>query len=349
MCARASPVQENGSVTIYKIATEAGVSISTVSRVINQKGPVSLKTKNKIEKVIQKYSYSPSLTARSMVNKKSNTVGILIPEIRNAFFSLLIGYIDKILFKNGYSMLLYNCEFSTGRELTAINDLISRNADGLILLSSGADGGSIANLIRNRISVVTLHSNLSGADTINIMNRQAFFDVTEHLIQKGHRDIAFVGSDIHVSLHQTERMNGYSDALKKYGITPRKELALAFYESSGNENSIIDETKKILHLKRPPSAIITANDYTAINVYQAVSGLGMKVGADIAVTGFDNTPISGLICPSLTTVDIPTRLIAEIVTDFLLKRMLNNDRSEPKEVLIPGKLIIRDSSAKNFA
>jgi LacI family transcriptional regulator len=331
----------SGPVTIYKIADETGFSITTVSRVLNGTGPVSLKTRNKIEKAIQKYGYAPSQTARSMVNKKSNTVGIIIPEIRNLFFAHVVGDIDKILSRYGYSILLYICEFLPAREAKAIDDLLGRNVDGLIFLSSGIDGEAISKQIRDRIHMVCFHSNIVGADTINIMHRKAFQDTAEHLVALGHRDIACTGGKS-VMQPQIERINGYRDVLKKHHIAIREEYI--FNESGGNDNSVIVETKKILQLKHPPTAIMAANDFSAIDVYQAVSELGLKVGVDVAVTGFDNTPVSALMNPTLTTVDTPTKLIAELATDFLLKRMLHNDQSEPKEIAIPGRLVVRDSS-----
>jgi DNA-binding LacI/PurR family transcriptional regulator len=332
------------TVTIYKIAAEAGVSISTVSRVLNGKDLVSPKTKSRIQKVIQKYNYAPSQTARCMVNKKSKTIGIIIPEIRNSFFAMVISDVDKILYQHGYSILLYNCEFSPERESKAIDDIIGRNADGLILLSSGIDGKAIKNQIKNRIHVVCMHSNLNGVDTINVMNYHVFSEVAEHLIFQGHRDIACIGGNTLINLRQQERIKGYLDTLKKHAIKIRKELI--FSRSGANDNSVLLAAKRILRLKHPPTAIMATNDYTAIDIYQAASEMGMKVGADIAVTGFDNTPVSALMNPTLTTVDTPTKLIAEIATDFLLKRLIKNDQSEPKEVVIPGRLIIRDSSTQ---
>jgi LacI family transcriptional regulator len=334
---------ESPSVTIYNIAAEAGVSISTVSRVINGKDRVSPKTKNRIQKAIQKYHYAPSQTARSMVNKQSKTIGIIIPEIRNPFFSNVIGDIDKILNRHGYTILLYICEFSSEKESKAINDLLGRNADGLIFLSSGLNDELIRKQIRDKKAVVGFHSNVTGVDSINVMNRQAFSEVAEHLISLGHRDIACIGGN-NITRQQGERLNGYYSVLRKYHIPIREELV--FDKSGGNDDSVIAATKEILHLKHPPTAIMATNDYSAVDVYQAISELHLRVGEDIAVTGFDNTSISALMNPALTTVDSPTKLIAEIATDFLLKRMLYGDQSGPKEISIPGKLIIRNSTMR---
>jgi LacI family transcriptional regulator len=337
-------VNQDGSkpVTIYHIADEAGVSIGTVSRVINGKGLVSQKTRNRIQKAIQKYNYSPSQTAQSMVNKKTKSVGIIIPQIRNPFFAHVIGDIDKKLYQHGYSMLLYNCEFSSERELKAVDDILGRNADGIIFLSTGIADQTISEKIRNRIHTVAFCSGISDVDSVDVPNRQVFYDITEHLISLGHRDIAFVGGNAYISSHIAERTNGYFGALRKHGIPIREDLL--FYKSGGNDNLTLFETKKMLALKHPPTAIVAMNDYNAIDAYQAVSEMGLRVGRDIAVTGCDNIPIAAIMNPALTTVDISIGLIAEMITDFLLKRMLSGDESKPKEVIIPGKMIIRDSS-----
>jgi DNA-binding LacI/PurR family transcriptional regulator len=335
---------ESKPVTIYHIADEAGVSIGTVSRVINGKGLVSQKTRNRIQKVIQKYNYSPSQTAQSMVHKKSKSVGILIPQIRNPFFAQVVGGIDKKLYQYGYSMLLYNCEFSPERELKAVDDVLGRNADGIIFLSTGIADQTISEKIRNRIHAVAACSGIPGVDSVDVTNRQAFFDVTEHLISLGHRDIAFVGGNAYISSQIAERTNGYFDALRKHGIPIREELQ--FYKSGGNDNLTLLETKKMLALKHPPTAIVATNDNDAIDAYQAISEMGLRVGRDIAVTGCDNIPFSAIMSPALTTIDLTIDLIAEMVADFLLKRMLSDDKSKPKEVIIPGKLITRDSSGQ---
>jgi alanine racemase len=338
---------ESKPVTIYHIADEAGVSIGTVSRVINGKALVSQKTRNRIQKVIQKYNYSPSQTAQSMVHKKSKSVGILIPQIKNPFFAQVIGDIDKKLYQHGYSMLLYNCEFSPERELRAVDDILGRNADGIIFLSTGIADQTIGEKIKNRIHAVAACSGISGVDSVEVTNQQSFFDLTEHLISLGHRDIAFVGGNAYISSQIAERANGYFDALRKHGIPIREDLL--FYKSGGNDNLTLPETKKILALKRPPTAIVAMNDYNAIDVYQAISEMGLRAGRDIAVTGCDNIPFSAIMSPALTTVDLSIGLIAEMIADFLLKRMLSDDRSKPREVIIPGKLIKRDSSGRTRA
>jgi LacI family transcriptional regulator len=335
---------ESKPVTIYHIADEAGVSIGTVSRVINAKGLVSQKTRNRIQKIIQKYGYSPSRTAQSMVHKKSKTVGILIPQIRNPFFAQVIGDIDKKLYRYGYSILLYNCEFLPERELGAVDDILGRNADGIIFLSTGITEQMISEKIRNRVHAVAVCSGIPGIDSVDVTNRQAFFDITEHLISLGHRDIAFVGGNAYTSSQVAERTNGYFEALRKHGIPIREDLL--FYKSGGNDNLTLLETKKMLALKRPPTAIVAMNDYNAIDAYQAISEMGLQAGRDIAVTGCDNIPFSAIMSPALTTIDISIGLIAEMITDFLLKRMLSDDRSKPREVIIPGKLIKRDSSCR---
>jgi alanine racemase len=337
---------ESKPVTIYHIADEAGVSIGTVSRVINGKGLVSQKTRNKIQKVIQKHNYSPSQTAQSMVHKKSKIVGILIPQIKNPFFAHVIGDIDKKLYQHGYSMLLYNCEFSPERELKAVDDILGRNADGIIFLSTGIADQTIGEKIRNRIHAVAHCSGISGVDSVDVTNRQAFFDVTEHLISLGHRDIAFVGGNAYISSQIAERTNGYFDALRKHNIPIREEFL--FYKSGGNDNRTMLETKKMLALAHPPTAIVAMNDYNAIDAYQAISEMGLQTGRDIAVTGCDNIPFSAIMSPALTTVDLSIGLIAEMIADFLLKRMLSDDKSKPKEVIIPGKLIKRESSGGNM-
>lgn len=330
------------AVTIYDIAQEAGVSISTVSRVLNDSGYVGAKTRRRILNAIRKFDYLPNATARSMVNKKSATVGVIVPEIDNPFFAELFVEFEKRLDSRGYMILLCNSEYSIAKEEKFVDEIISRNADGLILLSSGLDRENLSEMVRSRVSVVSIESTLDESDRISVTNWKAAFEMTEHLISLGHSDIAFLGALRDPPLaSMRDRLCGYQDALAKHGLAPEAHFSPALEEFAGSAR---DAALWLLRRKPRPTAIFAINDNAAFEAYGAVEELGLRVGADVSVAGFDNVRASRLVYPKLTTIDFSTKVMVEIATDFLLKRMRGEERGAWKEIQLPTNLVVRDST-----
>lgn len=330
----------SANITIKDIARLAGVSIGTVSRTINETGYVADETRKKITKVLEDTGFKPNTAAVSMKIKKSSAVGIIVPEINNPFLSELVVAIEDILSSENLSILLCNSKYRMDKEIGFVEDLIRRNAEGLIFVSSELQDEKVLKKIKNSLKVVTIGSKTADFDCVNFTDWQAAFEMVEYLISLGHRKIACIGSNS-ISWPTMERLRGYADALTKNGIARREEYILT---AQDNINTGYARTKQLLGLKEPPTAIFAINDFYAINSYIAVREKRLSVGADISIAGFDDITMASLVNPPLTTVKCSTSALAEFATDLLLKRIRGNACDEPKEVLLPAPIIKREST-----
>ena len=329
--------------TIYDVAREAGVSIGTVSRALNNSGYVNKKTRTKILGAVKKFDYMPNSVARTLAKSSDNVIGIMVPEIGNHFLAAIMANIESRINREGYSVLLCNSVYSPEKEVAFVKDLINRHASGLVMISSALDGSELPAHIWADLKMAGFESNITEIDSIRLTNWQGAFDMTEHLISLGHRRIACVGVNTAL-LTVYDRYRGYRDALIKHGITPRNEYLVPYSEAD-----LFDPRKmafNLLELDEFPTAMFSINDHTAIGVYRAIRDKGLRVGTDISVTGFDNTPIADIVNPGLSSVGFDTNAIAELLVEFLLKNIRGYDMYGPKEILFPTQLVLRDSSQK---
>jgi len=331
-------------VTIRDIAKNANVSIGTVSRVINNNGYVSKETRRQVEKAIDLMGYIPNETARSMVRKKSSIIGIVVPEINNPFHSEFVAYTDRILARKSFSILLCNSEYDNERVIRFINELIQRNAEGLLVISTDLEDESVVSNMNAHLKTVGVCAKISNMDCINITDWQGAYDVTEHFISLGHKKIACVGMTDRLSVPR-ERLRGYKDALNKHGIEINQQYIIRLGDV---ENVGYDGTMRLMALSEPPTAIFYVNDYYAINAYKALVSKGLRIGKDIMISGFDDLPIADLINPSLTSVKSNLKALAELSTDILLKKLKDTGseqtESEPKNILFPTQIVKRAST-----
>ncbi len=339
--------ETNRRVTIKDVAKAAGVSTGTVSRFISNTGYVSSESREKIEKAISDLHFIPNSTARSMINKKSQIVGVAVPEINNPFLADLVVKIEACLSKRNYSILLCNTGYNTQKTESFIDDLIMRNAEGVILIATDISSKKTLEKIHRFLHGVSVGQKILNFDSINFADYKSAYDLTNYLMDIGHEKIACIGFNVNAS-QTVERLDGVLSALKDRGLPVHEEYMI---ESSSGENSGYVCAKKILELEDVPTAIIAINDFYAIGAYEAIYEAGLMVGEDISVVGFDDIGMAKFISPSLTTVNCNTRDMAEIAADLLMEKIKsgNYNSSEGKEVVLPSQIILRDStkSTKN--
>lgn len=322
-------------VTIKDVAIQAGVSIGTVSRQINNKGYVGEEARLKIEKVISELNYLPNTTARSMVMNKSNIVGVVVPEVNNPFLADLVVKIDECLTKENYSMMLCNTQYQQTKLKNFIDDLIMRNADALILVSTNVVDKLIIEKISAYLTVISVGQHVSDFDCVKFTDHKSAYDLTQHMIDNGHKRIAFVGYHPHAS-QTMERLNGYKDALKNAGIKIRKEYMI---KAHGGYR----DAEELLNLQERPTAIMAVNDFYAMNAYAAVENYGLTVGKDISIVGFDDIMFSQIVSPSLTTVRCNTQQMANIAASLLFQNIRSGKKGSEAEIILPSEVIIRNS------
>lgn len=338
-------------ITIKDVSLESGLSIGTVSRFIRNTGYVSEEAREKIQAAIEKLQYIPNAAARNMVNKKSRIVGIAVPEINNPFLAELMISIEEDLSKMGYSVMLCNTGFDPDKATRFIDDLIMRDAEGIVLAATDiiCTDQALIHKINRYMCGISVGQRVPNFDSVNFADRQLGYQMTEYLIRQGHRRIAFIGYNQYAS-QTIERKEGYVEALNTYHIPVRSEYMAGFdrnFPYVVGKNGGYFCAKKVLKEKEMPTAIVATNDFSAIGAYKAVKEAGLKVGQDISIVGFDNIDIAENVDPPLTTVNCDTKLMADQATKILDQRINGKEKErQVQEVILTADFVCRESVKK---
>lgn len=330
---------------IKDIAEILKISVSTVSRALRDTYDVNPETRKKVLEVANQLKYKPNFNAAALASGNTRNIGVVIPFITNYYFSTVISGIQDIAYTHGYNVVLYVTNDSSEREQNMIENLSITSLDGLLV--SISSGSTIANhfqtLIDEGISVVFFDRVPKNIEATKILQDdfQGAFDATEHLIHNGYTRIAHIAGNEHLNFTQS-RLHGYLEALKKNNLPIRKEWIVysGFSQQCGEE-----DMQKLLQLPELPDAIFSVNDRKAVGAIIALKNNGFKVGEEIGVIGFTNDPISTIIEPSLSTIEEPAFDIGKQSCELLI-RHITNKKILPKKIILPGKLIIRESSLR---
>ena len=343
-------------VTIKDVAQRAGISIGTVSRYISNRGYVGAEAREKIEKAIEELHYVPNAVARSMINKKSQIIGVAVPEINNPFLADLVVRIESALSKRNYSIMLCNTRYEATKIETFVDDLIMRNAEGIILVSTDVSKKNVMTSIRRFMYGVSVGQRLPEFDCINFNDFEAACEITSHMIELGHERIACMGFSKNAS-QTMERLYGTIHTLEHNRIPIQSEYLLGYDEivtlmdgedSSGNQGYVW--AKYLLGLENPPTAIFAINDFYAMGAYEAAYERGLKVGKDISISGFDDINIAKFMTPPLTTVHCDAKEMASCAVDLLMNKIDSEDdeTKEWEKVSLKAKFIARKSTGKKI-
>lgn len=334
-------------VTIMDVAEKAGVSPSTVSRVINESAPVADSTRSRVIDAVESLNYRPNKFAHALRKQSSGVCGIIVPDISNPFFSTLIRGAEDRLHEKDLSVIICDTEGEMEKEKRNVEMLIKERVDGVIVTSAEGGVNGINRLFEEGIPVIAADRKPTDRNIPAVLSddtgsgRQA----TEHLIGKGCRSIGFIRGPRSVSTAEG-RFWGYQKALKKNGLSFQEDLiAQGNFTFESGKNAL----KEIL-VKRGgdglPDGLVVANDLMAVGVIRKSEKLGIGVPEELAVVGFDNILLSRLINPKLTTVSVPTYRMGEQAVDYLLNEIgdKKNEISEVPEKTFKTKLIERESS-----
>jgi LacI family transcriptional regulator len=290
------------SVTIRDVAARAGVSVATVSRVFNRKGPIRQATYQRVRAVAERMRYSPHAAARSLSTSRTNTIGVVLPELHGEFFSEVIRGIDVTARGRGYHLIVSGSH-SDRAEMRAVFQAMRGRVDGLIVMSPDLDASMLLADLPSAVPVVLLNATADGRPAITIDNAGGARAVMRHLIRLGHRRIAFICGPPKNG-DAAYRRRGYRAAIRAAGIDDAFEFPGNFTEESGYEAA-----RRIVERSPRPTAVFAANDAMAIGALSAFNERGVRVPGDIALAGFDDIPIARFLSPPLTTVKVP---IAEL-------------------------------------
>jgi LacI family transcriptional regulator len=328
--------------TMRDVATKAGVSITSVSHVINETRPVSEELRASVTAAMRELGYRPNRLARSLRLRETYTLGLIVPDIADPFFSEMARCIEDAGFERGYSVLLCNSDQRLDKELAYARSLIEAQADGILYVTAGPSAEAVELVLQHEIAAVIMDRELPGlpVDSVLVDNVAGGRMATEHLLRLGHRRIACIGA-------RSERgpfggrIEGYRQALQVKGAAVDEALVV---RGISRGNGHYEGIQQLFSGMDSPTAVFACNDSRAIAVLEAAAQAGVRVPSDLSVIGFDDIPMASLTHPALTTLAQPTREMGELAVSMLLERIRDPDLAPRTEVLAP-RLLVRESTA----
>lgn len=332
--------------TIEDVARAANVSVATVSRVVNRQGGVRQATEERIVRAINELNYVRNAIARSMVRKETKTIGVIIPDFTNPFFSEVISGLQKAALEKNYFTLISSSNESKMIESEILQHYIERGVDGLVVTTANENGDHLDPVIKAGIPIVAVDRQIHkyDVDTVLTGNREGAYEAVKHLISKGHTDIAIIRGPQDTT-PGLERYRGYERAMKEYDLPIRPEW---IGEGDFREGSGFTNTKKFYQATKRPTAIFSCNNLMSIGAVKALQQLEWKLGEEVAFLGFDDIEIATFIKPNLTMVSRHMRNLGEIAFQLLHDRMMNSQEMDPvkRQHILSPYLIVRDSCQK---
>jgi DNA-binding LacI/PurR family transcriptional regulator len=334
------------SVTIKDVAKKANVAPSTVSRVISDSPNISEKTKRKVRKIMDEMGYHLNLNARTLVQKSTQTIGIVMKNstsqsLLNPVFPELLSGISSLCHKQGFSICLTTGESEEDIFQDTVKMVQGKKVDGVIVLYSKRDDQVVPFLMKSGIPFVVIGKPVIEPNKMMYVdndNFQAGKDATDYVIKRGHRRIGFIGGDPRFEV-TVERLNGYKEAVRENNLDNRSEYIKNFPYNRELGTQAIEE---ILELAEPPTALIVTDDLNALIVLLALRELNIKVPEDISIVSFNNTMISILSTPPLTSVDIQTFQLGYEAARCLIEE-IKDPAMFKKRVIIPAIIVERES------
>lgn len=348
------PRRKKKPATLSEVARLAGVVPMTVSRAINGSGYVSHAVRQRILQVARELNYRPNILARKLRGQELRAIGILLPDIANPFSAQLVAGMKEILELNGYTAFIATANRNVSEEKAGLEAFIDHGVDGILVATIGTQlgDGAIGDVVEQGVPIVTVGRPVQHPriDCVTADHYKGTYEVVTHLIHLGHKRIGFIGVSPKDS-DQLRRFHGYAAALKDAGIAIREDFVVgpesgpAFSTQEDGYDGIV----RLARLKRPPTAVFARNDYTAIGALGAAHEMGLKVPGDIAIAGFDNIPLSNFTIPPLTTVEQPIAEQGRHAAYFLLDRIEKRVRNDRREVCLPCRLVVRQSTDPSVA
>lgn len=327
--------------TIYEVSELAGVSLATVSRVMNDSGRVSDKTRDKVLAAMRELDYRPNTVAQSLASNRSNCVGVLVSEISGPIFGSMLSGIEAELSQAGKFTIFATGHSDAEKEREAIRFLISRNCDALILHVEALSDeylleqkyGALPFLIVNRV-VPGLEENC-----IALNNEQGGYAATNMLLEMGHRDIAYISGPLDWG-DASARLAGHKRALEEHGQCFDERLLVEgdYHEATGS-----NAMTQLLQQGIPFSAVVCANDDMAAGAIEMIRGRGLSIPDDLSVVGFDNAPISRYLYPKLSTINYPISDMGRMAAHWVLQNVYDDNGMAIQHVFEP-RLIERAST-----
>lgn len=325
--------------TIQEVAKKSGVSVATVSRVLNNSESVALATREKVQAIIDQLNYNPNLLGRNLRRSETRMILVLLQNIGNPFYSKVVKGMEDLAHENSYNVLICNTNTDIQLEKVYLDFLRNKLVDGVIFTSPAMSNKELTRLAKE-YPVVVCNEYKEGieAPVVTIDNEAAGYDAVSHLIKLGHKKIGLISVGNVGSSY--DRIQGYKRAMREAGLQIDEDyIVYHTFSYKGGMRGI----KQLLQLKEPPTAVFCISDLIAVGAIKELKSRGIKVPDNIAVVGFDNNSIAPMYEPSITTIAQPRYDIGKKTMDIMLKRIKG---ITPSNLIIKmeHELIIRDSS-----
>ena len=336
-------------VTIYDIAEKLKLSPSTVSRGLRNHPAIRMKTITRIKEMARAMNYQQNTFASNLRNNRSNTIGVILPSFESVFLSSVVSSIERVVRSKGYNLLVSQSQDSTQLEKENLLTHFNSRVEGLLinLTPETSDITHLDLFLKKGIPVVLFDrvksQTGSGCTTVSIDNRQAGYDVTSHLISQGCKRIVYLGANTTCPVFG-ERAKGYRQALTEHGLECDPELVIEEHLNTDTGSRVVD---RVLKMKNRPDGIFAGNDMAAASLMFELRNRGVAIPGDIAIAGFNDTFLSRIVEPSLTTVNYPGEEMGRIAASSLMEILDHESHVVIQNIMLRHELIIRNSSLRH--
>jgi LacI family transcriptional regulator len=340
-------VSENPTnVTIKDVARLSGVSPMTVSRVINQSLRVSPVTRSRVEQAIAELGYVPSSLARGLSRRKTGTIALIVPDVANPFFTLIVRGAEDVARRAGYRVLLCDTRFDLTLEAEVIEEMIAHRVEGIVIAPvSDASRSQLKRLARFGVPFVLIDRTIPGIECDVVLgdSTAGARSLVEHLIALGHRRIGMIVEDENVSTAR-ERRAGYVEALQHAGIELDPTLVV---RAAADPQGGVVGMEKLLRLPERPTGVFTVNNLVALGAIEAVRAAGLEVPDDVALVCYDDIEYASRLYPFLTVMLQPAETFGTLGTQLLFERIEGRKLDRTRKVVLPADFVVRESCGAN--
>lgn len=328
--------------TIHDVARRAKVSVMTVSRVLNKPDKVSDKTIKRVRQVMEELGYQPSQIARSLVKRRTNTIGIVMPDIKNTFFNSWFRSVEDYARRFGYTTLLCNTDEDAEDEMKLVRRFLSHRVDGILIVPHSEE--AVRYLMRAKVNTVLVDRVYDGLDIdfVATDHYEGAVRLTKYLIANGHRKIGVLRG-AGVLFPDRERYRGFCDAMEDGGLKIEEEYIRNCEFREANAFRAVSE---LLNGKDRPTAIFSFNSLMTIGAIKAINSAGLGIPEDISLVGYDPIPGNDIFTPGITHILQPIERLGSDATEILISRIENPRRRERQRVFLKPELVVRESCRK---
>jgi DNA-binding LacI/PurR family transcriptional regulator len=331
--------------TIKDIAKQLNISISTVSRALRNATDVKSETRKAVLALAEELKYEPNRLAISLRERQTHTIGVIVPNL-DYVLSMMVRGIDEVALEAGYTVMVCQSNESFGREIVNTRRLLDSLVDGFIIsVSSETKSFEHFKKIQERNLPLVVFDRVTPdliAPSVRIDNEEGGYLATEHLIEQGYKRIAILAGPKNLGI-SNKRMQGYLNAIKKYKI--KKEDAFIIH-CDFNQDYAYHATKELLAHKKKPDAFFAISDRMAIGAMLAIKEHGLRMPEDVGLVGFNNEPITSLVTPQISSVDMPTFELGKAAAKLFIETIHNSENVHHEEIVMRPKLLVRASSQK---